>query len=320
MKLNCTKIDRYGNIFSLKPIGYLLFLIVLLNVFAITINTAHAYYHPGARAEKIPLLRERNSFGGNKPEGNFFLYDNADCPSRENISYPIITVGSKNFVPADVIDCNIPVRIAISHPIVAENDLANLLYADLKLKKLYDEYKSLQKRTREILAGLSVPFISQSETNNPKPSREPSVHSKKEEIVRENEIAIRYIPLSSSRLQPIDITSPSDADPLTSLFIGRQQSELPTITRSGQQTLDETGKEDVSGSSVSEQQTEKTPPSDNALQKKNKSLISDKEGVPWIFRIFMKFQDYMFSNPREVIITMLIFALIISFLLSARRR
>ena len=71
----------------------------------------------------------------------------------------VILPYSHNFVPTDILDPNVLLSLKIRSPIKPEDSLANLLYADLKLKRLIEERKALQKRSQQLLANLGLHYI-----------------------------------------------------------------------------------------------------------------------------------------------------------------
>jgi len=74
-----------------------------------------------------------------------------------------------------------------------------------------------------------------------------------------------------------------------------------------------------SGTSREGENGETVQPSSTPQQRKE-SLNKDKTEIPWVFTIFIKLQELMFSSPREVIISLLILAFLVSMLFSGKRR
>ncbi|MEA2108197.1 MAG: hypothetical protein U9P07_02095 [Pseudomonadota bacterium] len=78
------------------------------------------------------------------------FYDSTSAKRNTNI--PTLLPHSDYFIPADIIDANLPIFGLFSHPAEpAKDPLANLLYANLKLKKLLEEYAAIQKSAIEHL-------------------------------------------------------------------------------------------------------------------------------------------------------------------------
>jgi hypothetical protein len=87
----------------------------------------------------------------------YVLYEHIDPSLAGVLKVPPLKHHSKRFVPADMIPVNPPLHMALRRPIDPANEVANALYANLKLKRLLEEYADLQKRAQEVLAGLGNP-------------------------------------------------------------------------------------------------------------------------------------------------------------------
>ena len=125
----------------------------------LAVSPAHAFYHsdeqPGG-----PIFQKERCYGAwDKGERTFALYDNLNCPLDKLSQESVICPRSDEFVPADVFLGNIPLRIAIHQPMTMENSLDALVHANLMVKKLIEEREAQQKRARELLVGLSLPFL-----------------------------------------------------------------------------------------------------------------------------------------------------------------
>ncbi len=123
-------------------------------------NSGHTFYHPGEK--KAEDLRGFENLGGLYPqisekegEHAFVLYDNFKHVLPKQRQETIIFPCSDNFVPADLIEFNLPVYAVFRHPETFEDPVTKLLYANLKLKKLLEEYSDLQTRVRELLSYLN---------------------------------------------------------------------------------------------------------------------------------------------------------------------
>ena len=146
-----------NNIFSNKRTTTSLLLCWIIIFFAI--ETGYAYYRVADETEHLFFHREKASAPWNQGKKYFALYDNFNFFSAKHHNGPIICYGSDNFVPADKIAFNLPINIFIKRSVTPENLLANLIYANLKLKKQLEEYEALQKRVSKLLAELKVPFL-----------------------------------------------------------------------------------------------------------------------------------------------------------------
>ncbi len=119
-----------------------------------------AFYKPCESSKDLLPQKEEGFVSRNNNKNAFVVYHNL------NNAYEIFNIGqmiwppSDKFVPSDLIPCNTQLRLANRQSETVEISLANLVYANLKLKKLLEEHEALQQRTKEILSGLSVPFLS----------------------------------------------------------------------------------------------------------------------------------------------------------------
>jgi hypothetical protein len=84
---------------------------------------------------------------------------------------PLLLPYSKHFVAADIVDIGVPLLVLFNKPVKEGNDIiANLLYANIKLKMLLEEYINLQKKAKMLLANsytkngqLNINIIAQSD-------------------------------------------------------------------------------------------------------------------------------------------------------------
>jgi hypothetical protein len=122
-------------------------------------SPAQAFYHSDEQSEGPVFQKERCYGAWGKGERAFALYDNLNCPLDKLSQGSVICPCSDEFVPADVIMCSIPLRVAIRQPMTMENSLDALVYANLMVKKLIEEQEAQQGRACKVLAGLSLPFM-----------------------------------------------------------------------------------------------------------------------------------------------------------------
>ena len=130
-------------------VRFLLLVHILLIAVAVEV---HAY--PFQEGKKAVLAIEPSAESWSEEERAFSVQVNLDSSNageqRKRILYPY----SSRFAHVDVIPCNPPLTIAIHGPMTLEERLSALLYANLKLKMLIEEYEALQQRARLLLSGL----------------------------------------------------------------------------------------------------------------------------------------------------------------------
>jgi len=125
----------------------------------LTASPAHAFYHSDEQSGGPVFQKERCSGAWDTGERAFALYDNMNCPLDKLSQSFVICPRSDEFVPADVFMVNIPLRVAIRQPRTVETSLDAFVHANLMLKKLIEERDAQKERAREVLAGLSIPFM-----------------------------------------------------------------------------------------------------------------------------------------------------------------
>lgn len=114
---------------------------------------ADAYWLNPPEPEPFTMHGAREIAPPSAKKGIFTVQDNFNLFTRQDGSTPILLPHSDYFVGADIINANIPIFGLFSHPVKpAEDPIANLIYADVKLKKLLDDYAKLQEKARRLLS------------------------------------------------------------------------------------------------------------------------------------------------------------------------
>lgn len=127
--------------------GKLLIFILFLLAMA---SSANGYW---LENEPEPFsLREREHAPPSKEKIFFTIQDNFELFSDIVEHPPHLLPYSDYFIPADIIDANVPIFSLFSHsPLPAKDPLVNLLYANLRVKKLLEEYAEVQQRAKDLL-------------------------------------------------------------------------------------------------------------------------------------------------------------------------
>ncbi len=133
------------------PLTLKLFFVILL-ILAISPTAARAYDLIQS-PEPFTMRGEREEAPPSARKGLFTVQDNFNPFTRNDGITPILLPHSDYFIAADMIDVNMPIFNIFSHPAMPNQDpLANLLYANLQLKKILEEYNEIQERAKELLA------------------------------------------------------------------------------------------------------------------------------------------------------------------------
>jgi hypothetical protein len=94
-------------------------------------------------------------------KGVLTLQDNFNLFTRQDDNSPFLLPYSDYFVPADIINTNLPIFGIFSQPTKPTGDpIVSLIYANLKLKKLLEDYTELQEKAKELLNNQYSAFTS----------------------------------------------------------------------------------------------------------------------------------------------------------------
>lgn len=100
------------------------------------------------------FVKERSYSDWPQGERRFVIYDNYSYSLESGTKLPFISPLTNEFVPADIIIGNIPLTDFFRENLGVQDHLANLLYADLRLKKILEEYAQVQKSAYELIHGI----------------------------------------------------------------------------------------------------------------------------------------------------------------------
>ncbi len=282
---------------------------------------SNAFYHSDdLQVNFLQIKRQVSSWNSFTVPDNF---------SQKHHKGPMIYPSSGDFVPADLLRCNVPLRTGIHQPtITVKNSLANLVYANLRLKKLLEEHEALQVKTREALAGLSVPFIESGSTSLDSPISELSIHMAQNSLEREQRIIARNAGMPGI----------SNTEILASLRVrlGRPEGEPLYIATGPRSRSSEQNALYLLGEPLGERRnrgpnTAATPSEANIETEEparpNVSARSRMGGaydktlsLPWIIRIPITLVTYLFSHPLEAAFYILILYSIVAAIRSGRKK
>ena len=250
--------------------------------------------------ENLFFNREKSQAIWNKDEKHFVVYDNFNHFSAKQNNKPIICSGSNDFVPADIINFNIPVNISIKRSITPDNLLANLIYANLKLKKQLEEYEKLQKRANKLLAELRVPFL----------DKENSVYNEKQNLEQKYQEVIRKLK-SSAKLYGNENLPVINSTKSMAFLLSKQKmsgSSEPV------ELFDHFNKRTKAGSVDSVIMHEYN------YDKRLRTSFDEDTSLPWIFRILLNVVSYIMLHKIEALLLFSVTMLIIVLFSMLRRR
>ncbi len=155
------------------------------------VNDGHSFYQRDKSLKMRLFQKERKKSSCANKKKPMIIYDNFNHFSAKRNHMKMIFPCSNNFVPSDLIEYNSPIHVAIHQPMLPEDSLANLVYANLKLRQLIEKHRSLHQRARRALAGLDVPYLnSQGLSFSKIPSGETSIDKQLRELYRSQQSTI----------------------------------------------------------------------------------------------------------------------------------
>ncbi len=129
-----------------------LFTILLTPLLLFSMCQMVSAYWLETKQHPFSICGERENAPPSNKNGIFTIQKNDTLNADALERSPILLPHSDYFIPADIIDANVPIFSLFSHPpLPAKDPLANLLYANLRVKKLLDEYAEIKTRARDLL-------------------------------------------------------------------------------------------------------------------------------------------------------------------------
>jgi hypothetical protein len=261
-------------------ISFVHFIIRCWMLVMLAASPAHAFYHSVEQSEG-PIFQNERCYGAwDKGERAFALYDNLNSPLDKFSQGSVICPRSDEFVPADVFRGNIPLRIAIRQPRTVGHSLDALVHANLMLKKLIEEREAQKERAREVLAGLSIPFM-----DSPMSLLERA-----------------GTPQGAGRYEP---------------SLGRTSIESLTSFGHRQRNTSSGG---VVAALPSPKSDIEVSPSPTPQPQKIPVAYEDRNPLPWVIRVPLKIVEYLFSHKIEALIFAMFLYFVIIVLVSIRSR
>jgi hypothetical protein len=201
----------------------------------------YAFYRESNDSNLSSFQFERiRGFSPGSP-GVLAVSDNYSCMLKKQSQSPLVYRHSDRFVAMDLLEINLPINVALYRPGSLDNSLSDIFYADLKLKKLQDEYGKLQGRARELLAelGLSTRDLSFDDGGTRHPDQvleQPSLSATAFDALggtSDWDQASKPPPISATAFNPAGTQRPDQALRPTSILAARNElmQELASITK-----------------------------------------------------------------------------------------
>ena len=190
----------------------------------------YAFYRESNDSNLSSFQFERiRGFSPGSP-GVLAVSDNYSCMLKKQSQSPLVYRHSDRFVAMDLLEINLPINVALYRPGSLDNSLSDIFYADLKLKKLQDEYGKLQGRARELLAelGLSTRDLSFDAGGTRHPDQvleQPSLSATafNADVTSDWDQALKPPPISATAFNPAGTQRPDQALRPTSISAARNE-------------------------------------------------------------------------------------------------
>lgn len=135
---------------------FLNLLFAVLLVMACTASPGRSYPIKASIRDYSVFAPERELLPPEGNKSNIVLYDNINHPPSSNPQDRFFLPESDHFIPIDKFTSTPPLKIIIHARATTEDRIAGILYANLRLRMLAEEYKELQEKARRITKGLAV--------------------------------------------------------------------------------------------------------------------------------------------------------------------
>ncbi|OGR45834.1 MAG: hypothetical protein A3J80_13705 [Desulfobacula sp. RIFOXYB2_FULL_45_6] len=268
----------------------LIFLIFVFNMFAVNHGVAFFFHNDrpdNLRIEHTPI--DQSTQVNNRA----YLYDNFFSGSSETH----LTQKRKNFIFIDEIKINVPMNMLIQDSIYPDNSIDRMMLANLRAKKLFDEYTDLQKKARLVIQDHMVPGEKKDETKDSVSMDGNSSIDEKNEAIQK---IMSHVNVLGLHIKGIE----SEQNPLALKHLSSVNDELNTSTENFSDSVS-TGKIENAERPIS------TGP--QVLSKTN------HRDLPWILNGLLKLLNYIVSNRLEIMLY-LIFITMIVFLTALKIR
>ncbi len=296
-------------------------LILCTTIVLMVTKSGFAYYDISDTKDKFHFKYERTASKWGKGERTFVLYDNFSHFSKTLYMEQLIFPNSDNFIPADQIPFNIPLRIIIRKSWTVDNAMANLLYANLKLKKLLDEYEALHKQSFKVIQEsktnkATVKFFTQNINSAP------SVHNRWKKLTRSRRSSeTKNRPLAT--LPSIKESSVQVDNRSEEIIVAKTEGEhielkQQNIIKGNSGAVLENNR--ISVPKYAHNQNSGAKSSDVSNEQRPKRIQRNDASQPWLVHFFSNIVKYTIENKLESFIYLICFLLISSVLSSVFRR
>lgn len=251
-------------------------------MFAVNHGTAFFFYNDrpdNLRIEHTPIDQST------QVHNRAYLYDNFFSGSSETP----LTQQRKDFIYVDEIKINVPMNMLIQDSIYPDNSIDRMMLANLRAKKLYDEYTALQKKARLVIQDHMPPGEKKDKAKHSVPMDEYSSIDEKNETIQKIMSHVNVLGFDIKWME-------SEQSPLALKYLSSMDDELntPTETFSGNASI---GKIENPG---------------RPLNKGPQVLSSTKNrDLPWILNGLLKLLNYIIANRLEIMLYLIFITMIV---------
>ncbi|MFH1215541.1 MAG: hypothetical protein V1706_03465 [Pseudomonadota bacterium] len=299
--------------------------LIFLNLLVIVTPCVDAYWLE-SKPESFSL-RERENAPISQKNVYFTIQDNFDLFTDKINSPPLLLPNSDYFVPADIIDVNLPLFGVFSHPVKTVKDpIANLLYANLKIKKILDEYTEIQKKAEELLRNESLNSPEGKMNVSGNESEKPLDGEAQEESSIYEKLQEKSISLSTSNLNEINTLdvdrennsqTPSTRDSLLSFQHLQKKAENPLPT-SKLTTYKSSQNSKIITEENQSQSTSKYTTKNAPISKQDQNHYSGEITLPWLLDLPFKIFSYLLAHKIQALFIAFFCLMIINVVFGSR--
>ncbi len=297
-------------------------------------NQSYAFWQPYDASNSIQPQQQHEPKLSPNSKKAFVFYDNVIESLGISNSGNMICPYSFHFVPSDLINCNIQILMTIKHTVTVERSLDNLVYANLKLKKLIEEHDAIQKRTEEIFSGLSIPFLN-FQIQALEPTALTSVYGRMQRLNQSQHATTRQAgPLRQTNIENLFSLqnrirrSANEPRYLSSRFPSRRSLQRPryiTNTQTGRRqstphtsrsssseniphqeytletTADQSSESLLLGNDTNEEEEPSPVSRERRVPARIRPVYDEDPDLPWIIMFPIKTGIYLISHPIEAL-------------------
>ena len=291
-------------------------IVSLIICFGITAS-GQAFYKPAEIRDFYALNPELGKFSLVSGHNELAIYNNFYQFSEKKGQLNILCPVSKNFAAADIIDWDKSIK-PYDRLVQSSNiTLSNLLYANLKIKTLIDEYDALQQEASKCLSDYAVPFFNLKSNNFVPSFGKKSFYKKRENLVKSRQTLSRNIDISysafSNRIEIAQVNRTESVLPIMSSYKEGKKEKSFTYqsVKPSPQTI---------GAEVEKINGSQGENDNNRVNKERKKPDrSSNRELPWFFKILISFPQYCIENITEVAIYGTLLMLVISIFVGGKR-